>query len=106
MRALLARPKLLLLDEPSLGLAPQTAERLFDLIQGINRDGMSVLLVEQNAYRALELADYASVIETGTVALAGQGSELLEDERVRATHLGVGAEEAPQHLGAPSGDRT
>ena len=74
MRALLARPRLLLLDEPSLGLAPLLADDIFAIIRDVHRDGMSILLVEQNAYRALELADRAWVIETGLVALAGSGT--------------------------------
>lgn len=91
VRALLARPRLLLLDEPSLGLAPLLADDIFAIIRDVHRDGMSILLVEQNAYRALELADRAWVIETGLVALAGSGTELLGDERVRASYLGLEA---------------
>jgi ABC-type branched-subunit amino acid transport system ATPase component len=94
LRALVANPKLLLLDEPSLGLAPQTAERVFELIEKLNGDGLSILLVEQNASRALELAHRAYVIETGEVALSGSGQELLDDQRVRQSYLGVGTEEA------------
>jgi branched-chain amino acid transport system ATP-binding protein len=88
-RALVARPKLLLLDEPSLGLAPMLAEEVFAIVKAVNAEGISVLLVEQNAYHALELAERAWVIETGQVAIAGAATELLHDERVRASYLGL-----------------
>ncbi len=87
-RALMSRPSLLLLDEPSLGLAPKTAEQIFEVIIRINAEGCSVLLVEQNAFIALELADRAYVLETGRIALAGSGQELSADPRVRDIYLG------------------
>ena len=90
-RALMSRPSLLLLDEPSLGLAPQTAEQIFDVIIRINAEGCSVLLVEQNAFIALELADRAYVLENGRIALSGPGKDLTSDPRVRDIYLGGGA---------------
>jgi branched-chain amino acid transport system ATP-binding protein len=87
-RALMARPKLLLLDEPSLGLAPKMIEMVFSLIQRINGRGITVLLVEQNAYKALELADYAYVIESGKIQLEGKGSELLANPTIKHSYLG------------------
>ncbi len=88
-RALVARPRVLLLDEPSLGLAPQLAEEVFALIASIHDRGITVLLVEQNARRALELADRAYVIESGRVVLAGTGAELREHPLVRQAYLGT-----------------
>jgi branched-chain amino acid transport system ATP-binding protein len=87
-RALMARPKLLLLDEPSLGLAPQIVVQIFDVIRDLNKQGMSVLLVEQNACMALKVAHRAYVLETGRITMTGPGSELLSDPRVRAAYLG------------------
>lgn len=87
-RALLASPKLLMLDEPSLGLAPLVCEDIFRVIRKINKEGVTVLLVEQNAKRALELSDYAYVLETGTISLQGTGEELMNDPRVQAAYLG------------------
>lgn len=87
-RALLASPKLLMLDEPSLGLAPLVCEDIFRVIKKINKEGVTVLLVEQNAKRALELADYAYVLETGIISLQGTGEELMNDPRVQAAYLG------------------
>jgi branched-chain amino acid transport system ATP-binding protein len=89
-RALVARPRVLLLDEPSLGLAPQLAEEVFALIASIRDRGITVLLVEQNARRALELADRAYVIESGRVVLAGSGAELRDHPLVRQAYLGTG----------------
>jgi branched-chain amino acid transport system ATP-binding protein len=89
-RALIARPRVLLLDEPSLGLAPQLAEEVFALIGSIRDRGITVLLVEQNARRALELADRAYVIESGRVVLAGTGAELRDHPLVRQAYLGTG----------------
>jgi branched-chain amino acid transport system ATP-binding protein len=89
-RALIAAPRLLLLDEPSLGLAPQLAEQVFSLISSIRDTGITVLLVEQNARRALELADRAYVIETGRVVLTGTGDELRDHPLVRQAYLGTG----------------
>ncbi len=88
-RALMARPRMLLLDEPSLGLAPQAADQIFDMLLEINRDGATLLLVEQNASAALELAHRAYVMETGRIALSGTGAELAASEDVRRTYLGV-----------------
>ena len=87
-RALMARPKLLLLDEPSLGLAPKMTEMIFHLIQKINQRGITVLLVEQNAFKALELADYGYVIESGKIQLQGSGQELLADPQIKQAYLG------------------
>ena len=88
-RALMSNPKLLLLDEPSLGLAPIIVEKVVDIIKKIRSDGTSVILVEQNAFMALSIADYAYVLETGRVVLSGKGSELLKDDNVRKSYLGV-----------------
>jgi len=87
-RALMAAPRLLLLDEPSLGLAPQLAREIFHVIERINADGVTVLLVEQNARRALGLAARGYVLETGRVVVTGRGDELVADPRVRAAYLG------------------
>jgi branched-chain amino acid transport system ATP-binding protein len=87
-RALMSRPKLLMMDEPSLGLAPLVAKMIFDIIREINSTGVTVLLVEQNAKAALEEADYAYVLETGRITLSGTGEELLADDRVRKAYLG------------------
>lgn len=87
-RALMAHPEMLLLDEPSLGLAPQIIEKIFEIIQQINRDGMTVLLVEQNALQALTIAHQGLVLETGKVALAGPARDLLKSDEVRKAYLG------------------
>jgi branched-chain amino acid transport system ATP-binding protein len=87
-RALMARPKLLMLDEPSMGLAPIFVDRVFQTIVEINKQGTTILLVEQNALVALEVADRGYVLQTGTVALAGTAQSLREDEGVRKTYLG------------------
>ena len=87
-RALMSRPDLLMLDEPSLGLAPILVEEVFEIIRTINRQGRTILLVEQNAFAALKVAHKACVLEVGAVALSGAGSELLEDPRVREAYLG------------------
>jgi branched-chain amino acid transport system ATP-binding protein len=89
-RALMAHPKLLLLDEPSMGLAPILVERIFEIIVEINREGTPVLLVEQNALMALDVAQRGYVMETGTIALHGPASELKTNEQVRKTYLGEG----------------
>jgi branched-chain amino acid transport system ATP-binding protein len=89
-RALMSRPELLLLDEPSLGLAPRIVELIFTTLREVNARGVSLLLVEQNAHLALSLAHYAYVLETGEVAIHGSGSELLLDPRVRQAYLGEG----------------
>jgi ABC-type branched-subunit amino acid transport system ATPase component len=87
-RGLLARPKLLLLDEPSLGLAPQMVDAVFDVIREIHEEGVTILLVEQNALRALEVADRAYVVETGRILLSGTGAELRRDPQVQKAYLG------------------
>ncbi|MDO6386322.1 MULTISPECIES: ABC transporter ATP-binding protein [Uliginosibacterium] len=87
-RALLSRPKLLLLDEPSMGLAPLVVEKIFEVIQTVVKEGMSILLVEQNANLALEFASRGYVMDGGRITLAGSGSELLNDPAVRSAYLG------------------
>ena len=87
-RALMSRPKLMMLDEPSLGLAPLVVQDIFKIIQEINRQGVTVLLVEQNANMALKIADLAYVLETGNITMRGTGAELLADERVKEAYLG------------------
>jgi len=87
-RALMSRPKLLLLDEPSLGLAPQIVVQIFDVIRDLNKAGMSVLLVEQNARMALRIAHRAYVLETGRVTFTDRASVVLNDPRIRAAYLG------------------
>jgi branched-chain amino acid transport system ATP-binding protein len=94
-RALMARPRLLLLDEPALGLAPMRSREIFRTIQRINATGVAVLLVEQNARRALRLARRGYVLETGRVVVAGTSRELGEDPRVRSAYLGLGVPSAP-----------
>jgi len=86
-RALMSRPRLLLLDEPSLGLAPMIVKQIFEVIESINRDGVTVLLVEQNAYHALRLAHHAYVMANGRIVLQGGGRELLANEEVRKAYL-------------------
>jgi branched-chain amino acid transport system ATP-binding protein len=88
-RALMSRPTLLLLDEPSLGLAPVLANQVFGAIQAISRQGMTILLVEQNAFKALEISQDAYVLETGRIVLSGKGTELLHNPAVQAAYLGV-----------------
>ena len=87
-RALMSKPKLLMLDEPSLGLAPLVIKDIFAVIQKIKEDGVNILLVEQNAKAALEISDYAYVMETGVITMAGPGKALLGDERVQQAYLG------------------
>jgi len=87
-RAMMAEPKLLLLDEPSMGLSPIMVETIFDVIRNLSSTGMTILLVEQNARLALQMADRAYVMESGLVTLTGSGKELLQDPRVRAAYLG------------------
>jgi len=87
-RELMGRPELILLDEPSMGLAPMVVAQIFDIVEEINRQGVTVLLVEQNAAQALALADRGYVLETGDIVLDGTGQELLADDRVRAAYLG------------------
>ncbi len=87
-RALMGQPEILLLDEPSLGLAPQIIEKIFEIIQQINRGGMTILLVEQNALQALKIADHGVVLETGRIALQGPSKDLLASDEVRKAYLG------------------
>jgi branched-chain amino acid transport system ATP-binding protein len=87
-RALMTKPKLLMMDEPSLGLAPLVVKMIFDIVREINRSGTTVLLVEQNAKAALEIADYGYVLETGRITLQGMGKELLANDGVRRAYLG------------------
>lgn len=88
-RALLARPKLLLLDEPTMGLAPIIVDQIFEVVRDVHRQGVTVLLVEQNAQRALEMADRAYVLDSGELVLQGTARELLNDARVQAAYLGA-----------------
>lgn len=87
-RAIMAKPKLLLLDEPSMGLAPLMVKNIFSIIETINKEGTTILLVEQNANMALSVADRAYVLETGKIVLAGTAKELQESEEVKAAYLG------------------
>ncbi|MBR5559764.1 MAG: ABC transporter ATP-binding protein [Oscillospiraceae bacterium] len=87
-RALMSRPKLMMLDEPSLGLAPLVVQDIFSIIREINRQGVTVLLIEQNANMALKIADQAYVLETGNITLSGTGADLLANEEVKAAYLG------------------
>lgn len=87
-RALMTKPKVLLLDEPSMGLAPMLIAQIFDIIREINKRGTTVLLVEQNAQQALKLSDRAYVLETGRVVQSARGADLLNDPKVRAAYLG------------------
>ena len=87
-RALMSRPKVLMMDEPSLGLAPLVVQGIFDIIRTINQQGVTVLLIEQNANMALKIADLAYVLETGNITMSGTGAELLADERVKEAYLG------------------
>jgi branched-chain amino acid transport system ATP-binding protein len=88
-RALMSRPKLVLFDEPSLGLAPNLVERTFDIIKGIREQGVTVVMVEQNAFAALELSDRSYVLDQGRVTLTGSGAELLNNPHVKAAYLGA-----------------
>ena len=87
-RGLMSRPRLLMLDEPSLGLAPIVVELIFGIIQELNARGVPILLVEQNAHLALEVAHWGYVLETGRIVMDGQASQLLGDEAVRRAYLG------------------
>jgi branched-chain amino acid transport system ATP-binding protein len=90
-RALMARPKVLLLDEPSMGLAPQMIANIFRIITEINKTGVTILLVEQNAQQALQRADRAYILETGNIVKEAKASDLLNDPAVREAYLGTGA---------------
>lgn len=87
-RALMSKPRLMMLDEPSMGLAPILVEQIFDIISALNKDGTTILLVEQNAQMALSIADRAYVLETGRIVNSGTGEELLHDDSVRKAYLG------------------
>lgn len=86
-RALMMKPKLLMLDEPSMGLAPIIVEQIFDIVKEMNKEGMTILLVEQNAFQALQIANRGYVIQTGSIVLEGKGSELMTNEQVREAYL-------------------
>jgi branched-chain amino acid transport system ATP-binding protein len=101
-RALMAKPKVLLLDEPSMGLAPMLVQQIFSIIEEINRRGTTVLLVEQNAQQALQIATRAYVLETGRVVKSAPGAELLDDPQVRAAYLGGDLGEAAAPAAAPA----
>jgi branched-chain amino acid transport system ATP-binding protein len=88
-RALMGRPKLLLLDEPSMGLAPLLVEEVFNVVKALKREGMAIILAEQNAFAALALADRGYVLETGEITLTGNGQDLIKNEKVRAAYLGM-----------------
>ncbi len=88
-RALMARPKLIMMDEPSLGLAPLIVNSIFEIIQEINKQGTTILLIEQNANKALKVADYGYVLETGSLAMEGKGMELLKNEKIIEAYLGT-----------------
>jgi branched-chain amino acid transport system ATP-binding protein len=88
-RALMARPRLLMLDEPTLGIAPVLVQRIFETVAAINRDGVTILLVEQNVRRALALAHRAVALENGRVVLSGPARELLADDRLKKAYLGM-----------------
>ena len=87
-RALMSRPKLIMMDEPSLGLAPLVVHNIFSIIRRINEEGVTILLIEQNANMALQVADTGYVMETGSIILSGRGSDLINDEGVRKAYLG------------------
>lgn len=87
-RALMSRPKLLCLDEPSMGLAPLLVQEIFDIIRDINQKGTTILLVEQNASMALQIANRAYVMETGTIPLSGTGADLMRSEDIKKAYLG------------------
>jgi len=87
-RAMMARPRALLMDEPSMGLSPMMVEQVFETIRTINGQGVTVLLVEQNALKALDIADFGYVLESGRIVLSGPGRDLIDDERVRRAYLG------------------
>lgn len=87
-RALMVKPKVLMLDEPSLGLAPLLVKDIFEIIKEINRQGNTILLIEQNAKKSLEVADYGYVIETGSIVIEGEGHSLLNNEKVKEAYLG------------------
>ena len=87
-RALMSNPKMLLLDEPSMGLSPILVQEIFNIIQNVSKSGVSILLVEQNAKMALNIAERAYVLETGSIAMSGRASDLANDEKVKKAYLG------------------
>lgn len=87
-RAIMSKPKLVMFDEPSLGLAPNIVEQVFEIIDGIRKSGTTVLMVEQNAYSALDMCDYAYLMEAGSIVLSGKGEELIDDKHIREAYLG------------------
>ena len=87
-RALMSRPKVMMMDEPSLGLAPLIVRGIFDIIREVNKQGVTILLIEQNANMALQVADIGYVLETGNITMSGTGKELLTNEAVKAAYLG------------------
>ena len=87
-RALMSHPKLMMLDEPSMGLAPILVDQIFDIIKELHKEGTTILLVEQNARKALQIADRAYVLETGNITLSGTGKELAQSDEVRKAYLG------------------
>jgi branched-chain amino acid transport system ATP-binding protein len=91
-RGLMSRPKILLLDEPSLGLAPVITEEIFEFLAELRKEDITILLVEQNAHMALQVADYAYVLETGSIVLQGKADELLKDTKVQESYLGITTE--------------
>ena len=88
-RAMMSKPKILLLDEPSMGLSPILVQEIFEIIKEIHKNGVTVLLVEQNAKAALSIADYGYVLETGNIVLEGKAQDLLNDENVKKAYLGA-----------------
>ncbi len=88
-RSLMSRPRLLLLDEPTLGLAPLLVKQIFAIVQELNRQGITILLIEQNARQALKLAEYGYILENGRIALEGEGAILMQDENVQRSYLGA-----------------
>jgi branched-chain amino acid transport system ATP-binding protein len=87
-RAIMSKPRLMMFDEPSLGLAPNIVEQVFEIVDGIRKSGTTILMVEQNAYSALEMCDYAYLMEAGSIVLSGRGSELIDDKHIREAYLG------------------
>lgn len=87
-RAIMSKPKLMMFDEPSLGLAPNIVEQVFEIIDGIRKSGTTILMVEQNAYSALDMCDYAYLMEAGSIVLSGRGEELIDNEHIREAYLG------------------
>jgi branched-chain amino acid transport system ATP-binding protein len=88
-RSLMSRPRLLLLDEPTLGLAPLLVKQIFAIVQELNRQGITILLIEQNAKQALKLAEYGYILENGRIALEGESARLMQDENVQRSYLGA-----------------